>query len=89
MRRHPELRAVEIVEIDLETSDLSGAFDGIIASMTMHHIRNTDAMFRKPLARNPELLVRSTGRGPPVRDADPSSAETDPPYPRRLIEGFR
>lgn len=38
---------LEIVEIDLETSELSGAFDGIISSMTMHHIRDTDAMFRK------------------------------------------
>ncbi len=36
-----------IAQTDLETSDLSGEFDGIISSMTMHHIRNIDAMFGK------------------------------------------
>lgn len=38
---------VEIVPIDLETSSLEGGFDGIISSMTMHHIKDIAAMFRK------------------------------------------
>lgn len=38
---------IEIVEIDLEKSDIDGQFDGIISSMTMHHIANIESMFRK------------------------------------------
>jgi 2-polyprenyl-3-methyl-5-hydroxy-6-metoxy-1,4-benzoquinol methylase len=38
---------MEIVEIDLEESDIDHRFDGIISSMTIHHIENIDAMFRK------------------------------------------
>lgn len=38
---------IEIVEIDLEESEIDARFDGIISSMTMHHIGNTEAMFRK------------------------------------------
>jgi cyclopropane fatty-acyl-phospholipid synthase-like methyltransferase len=38
---------VEIAAIDLEKSDLEGRFDGIISSMTMHHIKDIEAMFRK------------------------------------------
>lgn len=38
---------VEIAEIDLEKSDLPGTFDGIISSMTMHHIQDVQAMFCK------------------------------------------
>ena len=38
---------LEMLEVDLETSDISGKFDGIISSMTMHHVRDIDAMFRK------------------------------------------
>lgn len=38
---------VEIIEADLETSDLNGEFDGIISSMTMHHIQNVEAIFGK------------------------------------------
>ncbi len=38
---------IEIIEIDLEKSDLNVKFDGIISSMTMHHIQNIDAMFVK------------------------------------------
>ena len=38
---------IEILEIDLEKSNLEGEFDGIISSMTMHHIRNIEAMFGK------------------------------------------
>ncbi len=38
---------VEMREIDLEKSMLDETFDGIISSMTMHHIQNIDAMFKK------------------------------------------
>ncbi len=38
---------LEIIEIDLEKSDIDQRFDGIISSMTMHHVRDIDAMFRK------------------------------------------
>ena len=39
--------ALEIVETDLEVTELERSFDGIISSMTMHHIRDIDAMFVK------------------------------------------
>jgi cyclopropane fatty-acyl-phospholipid synthase-like methyltransferase len=39
--------SIEIVEIDLEKSDFDGRFDGIISSMTMHHIKDIEAMFGK------------------------------------------
>ncbi len=38
---------IEILEIDLLTAQLDSKFDGIISSMTMHHIEDTDAMFDK------------------------------------------
>lgn len=38
---------VEILEMDLETSQLNRTFDGIISSMTMHHIKDIAAMFAK------------------------------------------
>ena len=38
---------LEILEIDLETDELANEFDGIISSMTMHHVRDVEAMFRK------------------------------------------
>ncbi|MBI2306246.1 MAG: class I SAM-dependent methyltransferase [Rhodocyclales bacterium] len=38
---------LEIVETDLEESDLDARFDGIVSSMTMHHIADVTAMFRK------------------------------------------
>ncbi|HZJ92932.1 MAG TPA: class I SAM-dependent methyltransferase [Thiopseudomonas sp.] len=38
---------VEILEVDLEDTDISGRFDGIISSMTMHHIKDIRAMFVK------------------------------------------
>lgn len=38
---------MEIVEVDLEKSDIVGCFDGIVSSMTMHHIGNIEAMFCK------------------------------------------
>ena len=39
--------ALEIIETDLEVADLERTFDGIISSMTMHHIKDIDAMFGK------------------------------------------
>ena len=36
---------MEIVEIDLAKSGIDDQFDGIISSMTMHHIEDIDAMF--------------------------------------------
>lgn len=38
---------LEILEIDLEKSNIDSRFDGIISSMTMHHIENIEAMFSK------------------------------------------
>lgn len=38
---------MEILEVDLEKAELDRTFDGIISSMTMHHVRDIDAMFRK------------------------------------------
>ncbi|WP_404364454.1 class I SAM-dependent methyltransferase [Marinobacter sp.] len=38
---------LEILEMDLENQDLQDRFDGIISSMTMHHVRDVGAMFRR------------------------------------------
>jgi cyclopropane fatty-acyl-phospholipid synthase-like methyltransferase len=38
---------LEIREIDLEKQGMDDRFDGIISSMTMHHIKDIDAMFRR------------------------------------------
>jgi len=38
---------IDIREIDLVTEDISDTFDGIISSMTMHHVKDIDAMFDK------------------------------------------
>lgn len=38
---------VELRELDLETDDLAVQFDGIISSMTLHHIRDVPALLRK------------------------------------------
>jgi len=38
---------VEIMEVDLEATDVDQKFDGIISSMTMHHVRDTAAMLQK------------------------------------------
>lgn len=37
---------LELLAVDLETTRLPRRFDGIVSSMTMHHIRDVDAMFR-------------------------------------------
>lgn len=36
---------VEIIQMDLTKSNLDNKFDAIISSMTMHHIKDTQAMF--------------------------------------------
>lgn len=38
---------LDIREMDLEKEDLQTRFDGIISSMTMHHVRDINAMFRR------------------------------------------
>jgi cyclopropane fatty-acyl-phospholipid synthase-like methyltransferase len=38
---------VELIQLDLETSALDRTFDGIISSMTMHHIQDIAGMFAK------------------------------------------
>lgn len=38
---------VEVLEMDLCTTDLDRKFDGIISSMTMHHVEDVPAMFEK------------------------------------------
>ena len=38
---------MDILEIDLAQSTIDRQFDGIISSMTMHHVENIDAMFRR------------------------------------------
>ena len=38
---------LELIEMDLSKSNLDRKFDGIISSMTMHHIEDCKAMIRK------------------------------------------
>jgi cyclopropane fatty-acyl-phospholipid synthase-like methyltransferase len=38
---------LEMLELDLEKSPLDKKFDGIISSMTMHHIKDIPGMFKK------------------------------------------
>ncbi len=38
---------LEMLEIDLEHADINRKFDGIISSMTMHHVKDISAMFVK------------------------------------------
>lgn len=38
---------LEMLELDLTTADLDRQFDGIISSMTMHHVKDIPAMFGK------------------------------------------
>ena len=38
---------LDIIDIDLEFDDLESKFDGIISSMTMHHVKDIDLMFEK------------------------------------------
>lgn len=39
--------ACDILEVDLEHSEIEGPFDGVVSSMTMHHIRDVAAMLRR------------------------------------------
>ncbi len=38
---------VEIIEKNLELDNLDGEFDGVISSMTMHHVKDVASMFNK------------------------------------------
>ena len=38
---------LDILEIDLEKQNINLQFDGVISSMTMHHVENINKMFRK------------------------------------------
>jgi cyclopropane fatty-acyl-phospholipid synthase-like methyltransferase len=38
---------INILAIDLESTDITDKFDGIISSMTMHHVKDIAAMFVK------------------------------------------
>lgn len=38
---------LEQFELDLEKSDAPGVYDGVISSMTLHHIRDVEALLRK------------------------------------------
>ena len=44
---------VELREIDLEREDLDAVFDGIVTSMTFHHVRDVPALLRRlaPMVR--------------------------------------
>jgi cyclopropane fatty-acyl-phospholipid synthase-like methyltransferase len=37
----------EVLELDLSKDDLDETFDGIISSMTIHHVEDTKALFQK------------------------------------------
>ncbi|WP_422134288.1 MULTISPECIES: class I SAM-dependent DNA methyltransferase [unclassified Endozoicomonas] len=38
---------LDILEIDLERRDMDHQYNGVISSMTMHHVKNIEKMFRK------------------------------------------
>ncbi|WP_396588473.1 class I SAM-dependent DNA methyltransferase [Bermanella sp. R86510] len=38
---------VDILEVNLESTDITGKFDGIISSMTMHHVKDIKGIFTK------------------------------------------
>jgi len=38
---------LEQLELDLEKTDVPGSYDGVISSMTLHHIRDVEALLRK------------------------------------------
>lgn len=39
--------ALEQLELDLEKTEAPGVYDGVISSMTLHHIRDVEALLRK------------------------------------------
>ncbi|WP_413540299.1 methyltransferase domain-containing protein [Marinobacter sp. ELB17] len=52
---------MDILEIDLESTDFTDTFDGVISSMTMHHVKGIGAMFVKfhSLQNNGGIIVIS------------------------------
>lgn len=38
---------LDVVQIDLESDEVNQKFDGIISSMTMHHVKDIEGMFAK------------------------------------------
>jgi len=46
-KRHTINCALDIVEMDLSTEDLNQKFDGIISSMTLHHVEGIAKIFEK------------------------------------------
>jgi cyclopropane fatty-acyl-phospholipid synthase-like methyltransferase len=38
---------IDILEVNLESTDITDTFDGIISSMTLHHVKDIGAMFVK------------------------------------------
>jgi cyclopropane fatty-acyl-phospholipid synthase-like methyltransferase len=52
---------VDILNVNLVVSDIIETFDGIISSMTMHHVEDIEAMFRKfySLLKNGGVLAIS------------------------------
>ncbi|PID45520.1 MAG: SAM-dependent methyltransferase [Proteobacteria bacterium] len=38
---------LDVVEVDLTTTDVHKLFDGVISSMTLHHIKDAAAIFKK------------------------------------------
>jgi 2-polyprenyl-3-methyl-5-hydroxy-6-metoxy-1,4-benzoquinol methylase len=46
-KRHSLKCELDILGVDLESTDITHKFDGIISSMTMHHVKDIAAMFVK------------------------------------------
>jgi cyclopropane fatty-acyl-phospholipid synthase-like methyltransferase len=38
---------LELIEVDLAKTDITGEYDGVISSMTMHHIQDIESVFFK------------------------------------------
>ena len=47
MKKHSIDCTLDIIEIDLLIEDLNQKFDGIISSMTIHHVKDTIKLFEK------------------------------------------
>jgi cyclopropane fatty-acyl-phospholipid synthase-like methyltransferase len=81
---------LEILEIDLESRQISGKFDGIISSMTMHHVRDVAGM----LATFHALLVDGGFIAIADLDAEDGSFHTEDTgvhhhgFPREEIAGM-
>jgi ubiquinone/menaquinone biosynthesis C-methylase UbiE len=46
-KKHTIESDIEILEIDLSRTNVNQQFDGIISSMTLHHIKDTKKIFKK------------------------------------------